>query len=308
MSISTERAQELLAQYASLKETILKIDDKYSLHYREIVLDMPPLDLPRLTFTEKTTAELMQLATTEVSAWHQSKVMQFEQSYLRTKQTLQSKQLQLAESLRQKLLQLLKNYQQQIADIRRRLINNGIIFSSVTDKLSDEALTEYNANVTEANMQNQAQTDVVEGELTALEERYSQGNTDLQTQLQDKIQQAYNDLVYAQQKEQERVQKYNTTLEEKEVKYQTSCERAWEYARQAEAERAINAARLYAELGESGAQSQKMSEKYHYCIQYFMTWKKSEALLVIESDSFLNSHLGTYYQSFIDWIDTNLTN
>lgn len=308
MSISNERAQEILQLYQELKETILDIDKKYSLNYQEPELDLPPtLDLQPLDYIPKTESELMALATADVTPNHTNRVRHFEQSYLRTKNGLEAKKFRLAESLNQKVLDLLDKYNTNVKNLRRRLVNNGLIFSSVVTAKNQEELDNYNSKVEELNDHYQILQEDVDTQLSDLEYRYTQGLQSLEEELQRRIQERYQDLVYREQKDAERIAKYNTALSEKETKYQASCQKALEYARQAEYERALKAAQLYAELGESGVESQKISEKYNYCKQFFVSWNREEALSVIQSDSFLSVHLGAYYTSLIDWVNHNLS-
>lgn len=307
MSITPERTEELLAEYQELKETILDIDKKYSLNYQEPELDLPPtLGLEPLEYTPKTEQELMELATIDVTANHQNKVRVFEQSYLRQKQSLEGKKLRLSESSRKKLADLLSDYNIDLKKLRRRLVNNGLIYSSVVTQKSDEALQSYNSQVEETTTHYDNLIYQVDLDLEELEARYNQGLYSLEEELASRISEQYQDLLYREQKDAERIEKYNKSLSEKETKYQASCQKALEYARQAEWERALKAAELHAQLGESGVEAQKITEKYNYCKQFFVNWRRDEALLVISDDSFLLAHLGDYYTSLIDWINTAL--
>lgn len=308
MSVTPERTRELLAMYQGLKDTILDIDKKYSLNYQEPELNLPPtLDLQPLEYIPKTESELMALATADVTPNHQNKVRSFEQNYLRTKQGLEAKKLHIAETLNQKLVQLLDKYNADVLSLRRRLVNNGLIFSSVVTTKTQETLENYNNQVEQTTSHYETLQDNIDVQLSDLDMRYNQGLQSLDEELDGRVQERYQDLVYREQKDAERIAKYNTALSEKETKYQASCQKALEYARQAEYERALKAAQLYAQLGESGVEAQKVSEKYNYCKQFFVSWTKEEALLVINSDGFLNVHLGSYYNSLIDWVNNNLS-
>ena len=308
MSVTPERTRELLAMYQGLKDTIVDIDKKYSLNYQEPELNLPPtLDLQPLEYIPKTESELMALATADVTPNHQNKVRSFEQNYLRTKQGLEAKKLHIAETLNQKLVQLLDKYNADVLSLRRRLVNNGLIFSSVVTTKTQETLENYNNQVEQTTSHYETLQDNVDVQLSDLDMRYNQGLQSLDEELEGRVQERYQDLVYREQKDAERIAKYNTALSEKETKYQASCQKALEYARQAEYERALKAAQLYAQLGESGVEAQKVSEKYNYCKQFFVSWTKEEALLVIRSDGFLNVHLGSYYNSLIDWVNNNLS-
>ena len=308
MSVTAERAKELLEMYQESKDIILDIDKKYSLNYQEPELDLPPtLDLQPLEYIPKTESELMALATADVEPNHRSKLYSFEQSCLRTKQGLEAKKLHIAEDLNQKLVQLLAKYNTDVTTLRRKLVNNGLIFSSVITTKTQQTLDQYNNQVEQTNTHYETLQENIDSQIFNLEQRYNQGVLSIEQEFSSRIQERYQELVYREQKDAERIAKYNTTLSEKETKYQASCKKALEYARQAEYERALKAAQLYAQLGESGVESQKISEKYNYCKQFFISWTKEEALLVIKSDGFLNVHLGAYYNSLVDWVNSNLS-
>ena len=306
-NITPERAQELLEQYQQLKETILDIDKKYSLNYQEPQLDLPPtLGLQPMEFVPKTEEELRALATADVTPNHKNKMRTFEQSYLRQRQNLQSKMFRLSESSRKKLAELLTDYNVDIKKLRRRMVNNGLIYSSVVTQENDKTLQQYNDKVEHTNTHYDNLLEQANAELIALENRYNQGIASLEQELASRIDEQYQDLLYRQTKDAERIEKYNKSLSEKETKYQASCQKALEYARQAEWERALKAAELHAQLGESGVEAQKVTEKYHYCQQFFAYWHRDEALLVVADDAFLIAHLGNYYNSLIDWINAVL--
>ena len=306
-NITPERAQELLEQYQQLKETILDIDKKYSLNYQEPQLDLPPtLGLQPMEFVPKTEEELRALATADVTPNHQNKLRTFDQNYLRQRQNLQSKMFRLSESSRKKLAELLTDYNVDIKKLRRRMVNNGLIYSSVVTQENDKTLQQYNDKVEHTTTHYDNLLEQANAELIALENRYNQGIASLEQELASRIDEQYQDLLYRQTKDAERIEKYNKSLSEKETKYQASCQKALEYARQAEWERALKAAELHAQLGESGVEAQKVTEKYHYCQQFFYNWHRDEALLVVADDAFLIAHLGNYYNSLIDWINAVL--
>lgn len=307
MSITTERAQEILELYKQLKVDILEIDHKYSLDYYEPKLEFPPtLGLEPLEYVAKTEQQLADIASDYANPAYQTKLRVLEQGYLRSKQTLDNKKLTLAENLRKKLVDLLNKYNVNVANLRRKLINNGLIFSSVVTTKNQQALDDYNSQVDEANTHYQSLQTQVDEQLADLQTRHEKGTQDVEKEFQANVDKFYQQLCDDQQKEQERIAKYNQSIQEKEIKYQASCARALEYAREAEYDRAMKAAQLYVDIGATGMEAQKLSEKYNYSKQFFADWKREEALMAIQSDSFLNGHLGTYYSSLIDWVNTRL--
>ena len=65
-------------------------------------------------------------------------------------------------------------------------------------------------------------------------------------------------------------------------------------------------AKLYAQLGETGLRQLVTREKYAVCQDAFFPLRREEAQAILTFDSFLRSHLGVYYDSFVAWINTTL--
>ncbi len=306
MVITTERAQELLQKYAQFKETIIKIDNKYSLSYKEPNIDFPPLELEKLQFVPLTEQQMLQQAKTLATDTYQTRLASCNLGYEKQRRQYLHYKADLQESTRQKLNKLWQDYNVELENLRRRLVNNGIVFSSMNTNANAKVLQAYNDKVQQVNLHHENATANIDADLEALQTRYNQQLDYIEEQFdaltQDQLVKIRND----QQEEKLRVDKYNATIDEKVTKYEASCLKSIQYARQAEYDRSLQASKLYAELGESGVEGQKMSEKFNSCKFYFMDWKKQEALYVIESDGFLNGHLGNYYQALIDWVQTTL--
>ena len=305
--ISADRQQKLQEEYEQLKEKILEIDHKYSLSYHEVKLDMPEsLGLQKLTFTPHTEEELQQLALQEVKPKYDEKLRVLQKSTDTSKNTVLYNISVQEEKNRQQLSQLEEQLSDDKKSLSDKLAYNGLWYSTVKQQAENSLQQDYLASVEEQNTRHEAQIAALEEKITQLDSVYREGAASIQEQLQTAL--AAEIEVFREKDEKQRiaVEKYNNTVDEKENKYKASCARALQYAIQAEYERAFEAAKIYAELGEAGVQQQMMSEKLSCCKIQFTAYNRTEALFVMSIDSFLQTNLGDYYSALEDWVNTIL--
>ncbi len=307
MAISDERFEELVEYYGRLKEAIIKVDNKYSVDYVEPQLNFAPtLGLVPLEFTAKTEEELMTQAQTEVAPEFVAKRARETEDYTKRKDAFAQKQTEIERKHQKLLEQLLADYNTATTKLYFKLVNNGLLYSSVnTDKTNDER-KKYTDSVHSATADYEDELDNLSMQLSKLDAYYEYNLSQLEEEENLKVHRAYAKLVANQEKQKLAIDKYNQTLTEKEVKYQASCQKAYQYARQAEYERALEASRLYAEIGESGIKQMMVAEKTTVAKSYFMPLSLEEANCILQMDGFLVNHLGTNYSSFVDWINVTL--
>ncbi len=305
MAISNERLQQIVADYQKLKDKINGVDTKYSLSYVDPELDLPEtLGLQPLEFVAKTDEQLQQQAELDTKSVHINRQRNAFNSYNGKKRTLEAKRATLQNNLEQSLQQLQAEQQQQLAKATNHLVQNGTFVSTLLQTIGQQIAQTYQALADAERTQATNQLAVVSSQLQQLETNYQALLSSIEQQHASDVAERMAELVEQQNKEQQRVQKYNTTLEEKETKFQASRENSLDYARQREYERALAASKLYAEIGESGVTMQKLSEKLNLCQRHFITYRQEEALLVVNSDSFLQVHLAEYYSQLLDYIST----
>lgn len=306
--ITQQRQQELLEDYAQLKLTINQIDEKYSLSYIEVQLDLPPtLGLEPLQFVPKTQAELVQEAEQSIAAKYEEKSRNLEKSHLAAIANLQYQQQRLQQKLQQQLQELATNCDQKMLDANRKMADNGLLFSDIAAKAQSNGQADYADGEQELQQQYQQQLQALADKQTALQQSYQQSVESLEEQRQVEKVFVVLELQEKQQKQQQAVEKYNNSLEEKETKYQASCKKALRSAIQAEYQRGLEAARVYAELGESGVHQRILTEKYICCQTTFRLFSREEAQFVMSLDSFLQTHLESSYSAFEEWVNTVLS-
>lgn len=307
-TLTDERKAELAEDYAALKTEITEIDNKYSLSYIAVDLDLPAtLGLTHLTYTEKTDAELYDLAEQQIAARYEQKARTLEASYKKSVANINYSVNLKQEEHRKKLAELLSEYQKNVSALSHKLCNAGLLYSSAKTDALAAALADYNAKVTEETTNSDAELAALSTKSDALNAAYQQNVTALASQKSAERSQVIEELAEKEEKSRQSVEKYNQSLDEKEVKYQASCKRALQYAIQAEYERGLEAARLYAELGESGVAQQVRAEKLICCKTYFRTYTQTEANYILSIDSFIESHLETSYSAFTEWISATLS-
>ena len=307
MAVSTERFYELLALYDALKVRVLKVDEKYSLDYVEPELDMPDsLNLQKLTFTPKTEEELLVLAEQSVAPTILSKQATIDKNYTTKLNSIASKQAQNNNNATTQMDKLLVQYEENCENIKKKVKRNGLVFSNVTDKYLSLELDAHSKRVQNKTEEFNRNSEVLTQEQTDAEAVYKETCAALEKEKQARIADAYQKLLDEQEKERVSIEKYNNSVEEKEQKYQAARARAYENARRAAYNRAYDNAKLYQALGETGYRQLVTREKYAVCQDAFFPLRREEAETILSIDSFLRSHLGIYYSSFVDWVKTTL--
>lgn len=307
MAISSARMKELIAKYDVIKGKVEDIDRKYSLDYREPLLDMPEsLGLTKLQYVPKTEEQLRAAAEERIAASYIAKQGRLNSSYAANLQKLATRYSELDADLRGKLNKLLKDYNETCDKLYVRLVDNGLRFSSILTRANNQARDDYNKAVTEQNAAAQGERSLIDADKQSQDSIYSDACASLEEEKQSKLNETYAKLVQDESKTKQNIDKYNAKLDEKEAKYQASRARAYEYARQAEYDRSFTAAKLYAQLGATGYAEKMQWEKYRVFQQGFVSLLKEEALALVNMDTFARGHLQDYYTTLIDWINRNL--
>ena len=309
MAVSADRFRALMAEYEEkVKKPVDLIDRKYSLDYKEPLIDMPlSLNLPKLTFTPKTAAELRDQATEQVMPGYYSALRKLDSALASDRIRIEQKLHTIEENARKAQAKLLYEFNAEVAQLRKKLTDNGILFSSVITKISDDARADYQYKVDESNTQTDSERVAVEQQRQAVEDDYQAAVKSLADESEAKITVVVNSLKAKQQAEQTSVDKYNAQLDEKEAKYQMSRAKAYEQARQAEYNRSYAAKKLYQQMGAVGYEDTMLWEKYNVFVKYFANFtKREEALALIQADSFASGHLKQYYSTLVDWVNRNV--
>lgn len=308
MSISDERFAELVEYYDQLKQAIIRVDNKYGVDYVEPELDFPPtLGLQPLEFVAKTEQELRQQAYTNVQPALVAKRAREEENYQSGKDGIAARVRQLELDHQKKLDNLLEAYNTATAKLYYKLVNHGLLYSSINTDQTNKQRQHYTDSVQSENADYEDKQMALTVQLDKLNAQYEYNMQALDEEQEAREEVEYRQLLDQQDKQKLSIDKYNQGLVEKENKYQASCQRSIQYARQAEYERALEASKLYAELGESGIKQMTTSEKLTVAKVYFTPLTNEEAHCLLDMDSFLITHLGTSYSAFTDWVDVTLS-
>ena len=298
---------ELVEIYDKLKVRIIQIDEKYSLDYVEPKLDMPDsLNLTKLEYTPKTERELKELAAQQVEATVLAKENSISRTYEDKMNSLSIQYSKVVMEASQKLSDAQKAQDSEVDTIRKRLINNGLIFSTLFAKYEALAKQNYQSKAKDIETNKNNEVDLIEKQMNQAGQTRNARLKSLEQEKAARITASYNKLLEAEQSLKRSIDKYNTGLDEKEAKYQASRARAYESARNAAYNRAYNNSKLYMQMGETGYRRMVEKEKYAVAQDAFYPLRRDEANTILGFDSFLVSHLGTYYDAFEDWVNTVL--
>lgn len=305
--LTAERITELLKDYALLKSVLLQIDAKYSLSYNDVTLDFPEsLGLVKLVYTRPTDAQLTAIAEEKLAAKYQEKQRVITQSYNNSKINIARYKANLQANFNKRKAELEERHRLAVKELHSKLVNNGISHSTTKTTAEREVDTDFSNSMSAVSAKYNDNCSGYDTKLAELTIAYNANCASLQTEMQNEIAALLQTLRSEEDKKQTNVQKYNSSVDEKEAKYKASCERALQHARQAEFNRALNAAKIYAQLGETGVANLKLTEKTEYCKMHFSHYTLTEARFVLDYDSFLTAQLGDRYSAFVLWVNQNL--
>lgn len=305
--MTDERKEELLALYDEIKEELYNIEKKYSLSYYKVEMDFPEsLGIPKMEYVAPTDDELTEIAEAYVASKFLEKQRNLEKAYANSLANLQKTLNLLDEKHRQKLAAIAADYAAEVYELLKKLTDNGLYRSSVRTDAEEQAENDRQAAVREQTLRYEAEKEAVSTQKSALEQTFGDSIENLERQRTAAVAAKVQDLKEKEAKKKKEADKFNASVDEKEAKYKASCERYLQYAQQAENERSLAAAKLYAELGESGVELQKKSQMLNYCKAAMWTLTKEEAQFILSLDSVLVSSLGDYYSSLTDWVNSQL--
>ncbi len=307
MALSSQRLLELQQLYMQLKDRCRLVDDKYSLTTLEPNLDLPPtLNLEKLVYTPKTEAEMTEIAESEVAAAMIAKERNVEQNYSTKLKNISLQKDKLNSRLTEQTLEAQKKLSDEQAEIQRKVVDNGLYFSTVAYRYNELAQKRYGDKLTEIGKSASETRNLLTKQETDAEQLYNLSLASLEEERQARIRVAYQKLSEKEGKLRVSIEKYNNGLEEKEQKYQYSRAKAYESALRAQENKALKNAELYAQLGESEYNRLIEKEKYAICTDVFSPLTRSEGQAILQFDSFLKNNLGSYYSTFAEWVNSVL--
>ncbi len=304
MAISQQRAQELVAYYQEIKECILEVDHKYSLTEYEVDLGFPEtLGLQKISFVPRTEEQIAAQANAEAQERCSAKQASIEKTFANTRASIAQQQFAADESHRQKVAQIASDYAKNCKDYRHKAVNVNLLYSTIFEKAMADFLESHNVALDEQTTRYEAQNAAFAQKEEDARQTYEQQLALLAEQREVISQNVAERLREKDESQAIAVQKYNNNVDEKEQKYQYSCKRATEYAIQAERDRALAAARLYAQLGETGLSQRKKLDKLQVAKRMLVKLYQEEAQFIMSLDGFLRSELQEYYSTLEDYIN-----
>lgn len=306
-AISQERMRELLEIYNKMKASINYIDQKYKLDYVEPKIDLPDsLNLEKMTYTPKTQQELNALAEQFVAASILAKQRTLDSSYSTKLKSISRKRTEVTRAQTDSLKKLDDTYAETLLKIERKLINNGLLFSTTANSARTNAEADYTAQKEQCNLNLQQDLAALDSEEDDLDSVYETQCRQLEEEKKALAAKRYQVLVDVEERTKTAIDKYNNSIEEKEQRYQFTRAKFVETMRRAERDRVLTMTKLYMQLGEVTYRDRMVREKYDTAQDYFWPLRREEAKLLLGYDSFLMMHLEKYYNTFVDWVNSML--
>ncbi|MBR7177301.1 MAG: hypothetical protein IKD26_03730, partial [Clostridia bacterium] len=173
MAISDERFSELVEYYNQIKEAVIRVDNKYSVDYVEPQIDFPPtLGLEPLQFTPKTDEELQSLAHSQVEPEFISKRAREKESLDKQTESIRIKQTEQNAAHQKVLEKLLADYNTETAKLHYKLVNHGLLYSTVNTKASNEQRENYTNSVHSATAEHEDKLEALSQQLNVLNSIY----------------------------------------------------------------------------------------------------------------------------------------
>ena len=306
-TITQERLLQLLDIYAKMKVDIIKIDEKYSLTYKEPEIDVPDsLNLEKMTYTPKTEEELRDLAQAYCAPTILAKKRTLYISCLTKYKALMRKCDEVSRVNTNKKNQSYQEYQQTLEKLRVKLTNNGLLFSTTATTSRQKALDEMTERDKAIEDDYVKELQAIETEERDMEEVYDDACSKIDDEGKLMEEKRYQALLEIEAKAKSSVDKYNNGIEEKEQRFQMTRSKFIESMRRAERDRVLDMTKLYLQLGEISYRNRMLKEKYLKAQDYFWPLRRNEANALLGYDSFLVVHLESYYSAFVDWVNTAL--
>lgn len=308
MAISADRLEQLRQEFIPVKNRIDQIDRKYSLDYKEPLMDMPEsLDLVKLEYVEKSESELNKEAEYKTKAKFASLYKSLESRRVAKLANNKKQQQEVAEKARCEQEKYLTEFTRETRALRQKLIDHGMLFSSTIDRMTANLQTEYEQKVTSSNKSVEEQTQILLNQSKEIEKQFNAEEYLLDMGYSAQLHDEYNKLVESEKARQTSIIKYNSLLDEKEKKYQMARAKTLENAKQAEYNRSFAAKKLYQQMGATGYEQAMLWEKYNVFVSHFGSFTvREEALALIRADSYVSGHLKQYYNTLIDWVNRNV--
>ena len=307
MAVTPERLAELLEIYNAMKVRIEAIDQKYRLDYvdPEIIIH-DSLYLEKMKYEPKTEDELNSLAEQYVAAAVLSKQRSLDSTYSTKVKCISRKRSAASKDLADKLKRIDQDYAKALADVERKLTNNGLLFSTTATAYREQAYDNYNQQKTDCNLNYDADIQALDDEERDVDEVYQQSCSQLNEEKQALITKQYQALLTSENKAKLAVEKYNNNVDEKEQRYQVTRAKFIESMRRAERDRVLDMTKLYLQLGDVTYRDRMVREKYAVAQDAFWPLRRDEANVLVDYDTFLMYHLEKYYSTFVDWVNTAL--
>jgi len=290
--------------YADLTDNLNNIDILYSPNYNE-----PHLDLPETTGAAKIEYEMPQ----QDELYNEAKTNLAEKYYtkasnIRNNASTDSSNIsdRINQAVLKAMFELKDIKESEDADkqkIRKNALERGLARSSIIGSAENDAEQRYSKEKVSVSEQKEADVNLLKQKLESLKNLTDEAlaslgiSQDLETQ--ELALKLYNEALEKQQE----IEKYNNTISANDAKLTASNEKLRQEAMSNEYQRAAEAQKLLAEVGEAGLNKIVCREKYYAVISYIDGLTKEQSIDLLEKRTDLQDELGSFYEWVVEYVE-----
>lgn len=290
--------------YSDLTKNLKDIDTLYSVNYSE-----PKLDLPKSTGAEKIEYEmpaqddLYNQAKTNLAEKYYTKADKIRSDSASDSNSISDKIDQAELKALFEIREVNENENQDKQEIRKNALEKGVARSSIVESAENDAEQRYFKEKSGITEQKTANINLLKQNLERLKSLSTEAlaalgiSQDLETQ--ELVQKLYNEAL----EKQEEIAKYNNTISSNDAKLQASNEKLQQEAMTNEYQRAAEAQKLLAEVGEAGLEKIVRREKYYAVISYLDNLTKEQSIDLLEKRTDLKEELGSFYEWVVEYVE-----
>ncbi|HPG92630.1 MAG TPA: hypothetical protein PK675_04385 [Clostridia bacterium] len=290
--------------YADLTKNLKDIDTLYSVNYTEPKLDLPvSTGAVKIEYEMPEQDELYSQAKTNLAEKYYTKADQIRSDNVSDSNSISDKIDQAELKAMFEIRELNENENEDKQNIRKNALERGVARSSIVESAENDAEQRYSKEKSSITEQKEANVNLLKQNLEKLKNLSTEAlaslgiSQDLETQ--ELAQKLYNEAL----EKQEEIAKYNNTISSNEAKLQASNEKLRQEAMTNEYQRAAEAQKLLAEVGEAGLEKIVRREKYYAVITYLDNLTKEQAIDLLEKRTDLQDELGSFYEWVVEYVE-----
>ncbi|MDD4833073.1 MAG: hypothetical protein PHI78_05305 [Clostridia bacterium] len=290
--------------YGDLTKNLKDIDTLYSTNYVEPKLNLPAsTGATKIEYSMPVQDELYNQAKTNLAEKYNTKSSNIRNDASTDSGNISGKIDQAELKAIFELKDLNDSEDVDKEKIRKNALERGLARSSIVESAENDAEETYAKQRNSVTEQKDADVNLLKQKLESLktltdEALVSLGiSQDLETQ--ELALKLYNEAL----EKQKEIAKYNNTISANDAKLTASNEKMRQQAMSNEYQRAAEAQKLLAEVGEAGLNKIVCREKYYAVISYIDELTKEQSIDLLEKRTDLQDELGSFYEWVVEYVE-----